>query len=62
MVFEAICQKLEFFDDVTSKNIYYIDYKDILPKVNISKASVYKIINKTYFIIIFRHKQKMKIY
>ena len=37
---KQFAKKLEYFDQDDTKNVYYIDSNDILPKVNISKATM----------------------
>ena len=37
---KQFAKKLEYFDDDVSKNVYYIDSKDVLPKIHIAKAGM----------------------
>ena len=37
---KQFAKKLEYYDDDASKNVFYIDSKDILPKIHIAKAGM----------------------
>ena len=37
---KQFAKKLEYFDENSTKNVYYIDNKEVLPKANIAKATL----------------------